>query len=156
MHPSLSAVGSMPFSSSFFISPNLHLEYNFCFGPGTYTLAGPAQYNPVTAYSGVNVNCETTGWPRSYRKYILQIRQPSQYGYAKLQYRFAVTSGSPSAWKFAETEPVYRAGYPAKPQRKGLLALFPSSADHSVKSVYCLFSTFLGETEPWLRQQMHI
>ena len=38
----------------------------------------------------------TTGWPRSYRKYILQITQPSQYGYAKLQYRFAVTSGSSS------------------------------------------------------------
>ena len=37
-----------------------------------------------------------TGWPRSYRKYILLITQPSQYGYAKLQYRFAVTSWSPS------------------------------------------------------------
>ena len=37
-----------------------------------------------------------TGWPRSYRKYILQITQPSQYRYTKLQYRFAVTSGSPS------------------------------------------------------------
>ena len=31
-----------------------------------------------------------------YRKYIQQITQPSQYRYAKLQYRFAVTSGSPS------------------------------------------------------------
>ena len=31
---------------------------------------------------------------KSYRKYILQITQPSQYRYAKLQYRFAVTSGS--------------------------------------------------------------
>ena len=37
-----------------------------------------------------------TGWPRSYRKYKMQITQPSQYRYAKLQYRFAVTSGSPS------------------------------------------------------------
>ena len=37
-----------------------------------------------------------TGWPRRYRKYILQITQPSQYGYAKLKYRFAVISGSPS------------------------------------------------------------
>ena len=37
-----------------------------------------------------------TRWPRSYRKYILQITQPSQYRYPKLQYRFAVTSGSPS------------------------------------------------------------
>ena len=37
-----------------------------------------------------------TGRPRSYRKYILQISQPSQYRYAKLQYRFAVISGSPS------------------------------------------------------------
>ena len=38
----------------------------------------------------------STGWPRSYRKYILQITQPSQYIYAKLLYRFTVTSGSPS------------------------------------------------------------
>ena len=37
-----------------------------------------------------------TGWPGSYRKYILQITQPSQYRYAKLRYRFAVTCGSPS------------------------------------------------------------
>ena len=35
-------------------------------------------------------------WPRSYRKYILQITQPFQSRYAKLQYRFAVTTGSPS------------------------------------------------------------
>ena len=33
-------------------------------------------------------------WARSYRKYILKITQPSQYGYAKLQYGFVVTSGS--------------------------------------------------------------
>ena len=40
----------------------------------------------------------TTGSPRSYRngKYMLQITQPFQYKYAKLQYRFAVTSGAPS------------------------------------------------------------
>ena len=37
-----------------------------------------------------------TWWPRSYRKYILQITQHSQYRYAKLQYRFAVIYGSPS------------------------------------------------------------
>ena len=37
-----------------------------------------------------------TGWSISYRKYILQITQPSQYRYSKLQYRFAVTSWSPS------------------------------------------------------------
>ena len=37
-----------------------------------------------------------TGWPKSYRKYILKITQPPQYGYAKSQYRFSVTSGSPS------------------------------------------------------------
>ena len=37
-----------------------------------------------------------TGWPRSYRKYILQITQPSQSGYAKSQYRYAVVSWSPS------------------------------------------------------------
>ena len=41
-----------------------------------------------------------TWWPRSYRKYILQITQPSQYRYAKLQYRFAITSGSPSIHVF--------------------------------------------------------
>ena len=40
--------------------------------------------------------CIPTGWSISYRKYILQITQPSQYRYAKLQYRFAVISGSPS------------------------------------------------------------
>ena len=34
----------------------------------------------------------------SYRKYILQITQPSEYRYAKLQYRFAVISGSPSTY----------------------------------------------------------
>ena len=44
-----------------------------------------------------------TGWPRSYRKYILQITQPSQYVYAKLQYRFAVTSGSPSIFNTNKT-----------------------------------------------------
>ena len=38
------------------------------------------------------------GWPRSYRKHILQITQPSQNRYAKLQYRFAVTSGSPDMY----------------------------------------------------------
>ena len=42
------------------------------------------------------IKARYTGWPRSYRKYILQITQPSQYGYAKLQYRCAVTSGSSS------------------------------------------------------------
>ena len=36
-----------------------------------------------------------TGLPRSYRKYIQQITQPSLYRYEKLQYRFAVTSWSP-------------------------------------------------------------
>ena len=45
-----------------------------------------------------------TRWPRSYRKYILQITQPSQYRYGNLQYRFAVTSGSPSTLiKFCPT-----------------------------------------------------
>ena len=38
-----------------------------------------------------------TGWPRSYRIYILQITQNSQYRYADLKYTFAVTSGSPSS-----------------------------------------------------------
>ena len=33
---------------------------------------------------------------QGYRKYILLITQPSQYRYAKLQYRYAVISGSPS------------------------------------------------------------
>ena len=36
------------------------------------------------------------GDPEVNNKYILQIAQPSKYGYTKLQYRFAVTSGSPS------------------------------------------------------------
>ena len=36
------------------------------------------------------------GDPEVTEKYILQITQPSQYRYAKLQYRFAVTSWSPS------------------------------------------------------------
>ena len=40
---------------------------------------------------------DTNVWPISYRKYILQITQPSQYGYLKLQYRFAVTSVAPSS-----------------------------------------------------------
>ena len=31
-------------------------------------------------------------------EYLLQITQPSQYGYAKSRYRFAVTSGSPSKY----------------------------------------------------------
>ena len=44
----------------------------------------------------VGLSHHTTGWPRSYRIYQLQITQPSQYGSAKLQYRFAVISGSPS------------------------------------------------------------
>ena len=38
----------------------------------------------------------TPGRPRSYRKYILQITQTSQYRYAKLQHRFVVTFGAPS------------------------------------------------------------
>ena len=35
-------------------------------------------------------------WPRSYRIYILQIMQLSQYRDANLQYTFVVTYGSPS------------------------------------------------------------
>ena len=42
-----------------------------------------------------------TGWPKSYRKYILQITQPSQYRYAKLQHKYAVTSGSPSIFFYS-------------------------------------------------------
>ena len=37
-----------------------------------------------------------TGCPISYRKYILQITQPTKYKYTKLQNRFAVISGAPS------------------------------------------------------------
>ena len=33
-----------------------------------------------------------------YRKYILQIKQPSQYRYTQSQYRFAVISEAPSTW----------------------------------------------------------
>ena len=47
-------------------------------------------------YISFSLSLPNTGWPRSYHKYMLQITQHSQYGYAKLQYRFAVTSGSPS------------------------------------------------------------
>ena len=59
----------------------------------------------LAALSALLCNCISaiihyidTGWPRSYRKYILQITQPSKYRYAKLQCRFAVTSGSPSIY----------------------------------------------------------
>ena len=52
-------------------------------------------YWAVNAQDG-NILVRCTGWPRSYCKYMLQITQPSQYGYEKLQYRFAITSGSPS------------------------------------------------------------
>ena len=45
-----------------------------------------------------------TGWARRYRKYILQTTQPSQYGYVKLQYRFAVTSGTPSRVDLTDVE----------------------------------------------------
>ena len=41
----------------------------------------------------------STGWPKSYRNYILQITQPSQYRYSILQYRFAVISGQYCKWK---------------------------------------------------------
>ena len=58
--------------------------------------------------------CETkwsTGWSRSYRKCILQITQPSQYRYAKLQYStvFAVTSGSPSSLDEKKINPLHTA-----------------------------------------------
>ena len=43
---------------------------------------------------------EGTGWSISYRTYIRQIKQPSRYRYAKLQYRFAVISGSPNMYHF--------------------------------------------------------
>ena len=47
--------------------------------------------------NGMDIHTDKhTGWARNYRKYILQITQPSQYRFAKLKYRFAVTSGSPS------------------------------------------------------------
>ena len=54
-----------------------------------------------------------TKWPTGkstkrsiyYRKYMLQIMQPSQYRYTQLQYRFAVISEAPSTmcdvWSFA-------------------------------------------------------
>ena len=35
-----------------------------------------------------------------YRKYILQITQPSKYRCTQLQYRFAVISEAPSIWFF--------------------------------------------------------
>ena len=41
-----------------------------------------------------------------YRKYILQITQPSQYRYTQLQYRFAVISEAPSTY-MGRTWPFY-------------------------------------------------
>ena len=44
-------------------------------------------------------------------EYLLQITQPSQYGYAKSKYSFAVTSGSPSkCHKVDHLEAIYTAG----------------------------------------------
>ena len=40
--------------------------------------------------------------PISYRKFILQITQSSQYKYTNLKYRFAVTFGAPSTMIFLE------------------------------------------------------
>ena len=62
---------------------------------GLQVLAGLCQL--ITFCGGVtNFVIDYTGCPISSRKYILQITQPSQYKYTKLQYRFAVFSGAPS------------------------------------------------------------
>ena len=53
--------------------------------------------------------------------------------------------------KNAKPEPVYGSNNRISgqsPLKRSASPLFPSSVDHSVKSVYCLFSTFLRETEP--------
>ena len=64
-----------------------------------------------TSYNSFSVNAQNTlsiqpltniPTERSiyYRKQILQITQPSQYRFAKLQCRYAVTSGSPSIFSY--------------------------------------------------------
>ena len=56
----------------------------------------------------IDARYPNTGWPRSYRRYLLQISQPSQYGYVKLQYRFAVNSGSPSMCNHGRPAYIFR------------------------------------------------
>ena len=57
----------------------------------TNNLPPPLSNRTTISYSYLfNVLVQCTGWPRKYRIYILQITQPSQYRYAKFQYRFAV------------------------------------------------------------------
>ena len=53
----------------------------------------PNNSSPHRAGLVQNLVCPYAGWSISYRKYILQITQPSQYRYSKLQYRFAVFLG---------------------------------------------------------------
>ena len=77
------------------IKKNLELHNNFHFYPSTrFSLI----YFSYTYIIQSIIQFIHTGWPRSYCKYILQIPQPSQYRYAKLQYKFAVTSGPLSKW----------------------------------------------------------
>ena len=69
--------------SRFSLYPNLHRTWKwYKLHCGKYRL-----YNILHLY---------TGCPISYHKYKLQITQPFHYRYVKLQFRFAVISGSPS------------------------------------------------------------
>ena len=68
-------------------------------GSGWQALWEPPPWTKVLILDGNYLRpCEGTGWDISYRKYILRITQPCQYRYTKLQYRFAVTSWSPSMY----------------------------------------------------------
>ena len=72
-------------------------------------------------------------WPRWYRTYILQITQPSQSRYAKLPYRFPVTSGSPSTiyWNLFNNNNIeitrfffFWCGYRSKNPRIGIILIW--------------------------------
>ena len=66
---------------------------------------GSGNHSVISSYSYLSLGItyhrkglyhRPTGRPRSYRKYILQIKQPSKYRYTHLQYRSAAISEAPS------------------------------------------------------------
>ena len=106
----------MPWAyQAFEITPSLyHLSFSTTIWHKYYELS---DFPPEVMYTCMQIvklytsicsaiNVKRTGWARSYRKYLLQITQPSQYWYAKIQYRFAVTSGSPSSIILLEQKPL--------------------------------------------------
>ena len=77
---------------SIFLSPSFSLWHRcYCSALETTYVTGvsgepallPCDVTPPDP-AEVGLTRHYTGWPRSYRKYILQITQPSQHGYAKL------------------------------------------------------------------------